>query len=798
MVRILQPAGFSRRPLVQIGLIEGVKEVILLCSPESMTDQEFVRLSNIARNLGSEAVYKRETIPVIGEAGSVQKILENLTSFKMSLPKMETFISTTGSTLKFGNCLLYLFPECETLTMNRKDSTYWNSSGITGKMTQIEEDIRWRLLSLTHEVKNGKHHIYDGEHLIAEPSKVSWKGETLSLEWENMEKLDASLNGKNIARQMGLLCRINSDDRYEFTVVQPRFFWFDRYPIGTKRPVQANEFFKPVSNEFFSTLAMPEFPYGKAKSDATCLHIIVNTKDITPTAESINLHKPDHVVLWFLNSEQNDQERLENEGKVAFLISYLTGGLIENLKTIPGMKSNDFLKANPPPNLKTQFHLIEFKNLSGTLHLPPSLPKTKDVLVELNSGFLGLQHKMLNHLTKSGIQFQRWYTDINSYSSTQIIEQENRKNNNERNGSTLLLRKRIPTAGTVISTDKEYLEKLGVALPLLLSSKSRNLSHRTTKGQQDNLFRLREGVNGDPQGNFVKVKAFPDKSPYVFKINLGIANEEEKEFVEFGKKNSKKGGDDSSFFGLWLEQLAAHVIHYYWNSYFTVIGLNSQPLTGVAELLGTNDDIDIYSVSDYGVVIGEAKALIDPSPAELRPVIGQLMGEVAVFGSRKGQIPMIVLACESEKYDNLAKENNIVICSWWELQYPERILHRLATGKRTQEEIDEKRLEARKLAEEEEERRGLFHGEIELDQIVLTGGSESSCSILNVEELENIVIGISKTKFNLIFSKEKNRKEWAGYRIRVIGKDSSEIPNDFEFDGNVSAFLLNCKAIFNR
>jgi hypothetical protein len=80
MLRIIQPAGFSKAPLVRIGLLEDVEEVILLCSPESMNDEEFERIQSVAKELGSKAKYTREIIPIIGVA--VPEILKRLTLIK--------------------------------------------------------------------------------------------------------------------------------------------------------------------------------------------------------------------------------------------------------------------------------------------------------------------------------------------------------------------------------------------------------------------------------------------------------------------------------------------------------------------------------------------------------------------------------------------------------------------------------------------------------------------------------------------------------------------------------------------
>jgi hypothetical protein len=144
------------------------------------------------------------------------------------------------------------------------------------------------------------------------------------------------------------------------------------------------------------------------------------------------------------------------------------------------------------------------------------------------------------------------------------------------------------------------------------------------------------------------------------------------------------------------------MIHVFWNSIFSVIGFKSRLISGI-QTLGGEDEIDIISVTaDGSVVIGETKAI-----AGIRidnALIGQLSGEVSVLGKRGGTIPMIVLASDSQKWDSLAKEKNIIICSWWELQYPERIMHRFKTGKRSEEELAEiADLNAKSAAADKEE-----------------------------------------------------------------------------------------------
>ena len=55
MYRVIQPAGFSLGPLVQIGLINEIDEVILISSPASLSESEFLRVKETAKKLGSKA-----------------------------------------------------------------------------------------------------------------------------------------------------------------------------------------------------------------------------------------------------------------------------------------------------------------------------------------------------------------------------------------------------------------------------------------------------------------------------------------------------------------------------------------------------------------------------------------------------------------------------------------------------------------------------------------------------------------------------------------------------------------------
>jgi hypothetical protein len=832
MVRIIQPTGFTWAGLVRIGLLEDVEEVILLCSPETMTDEKFDRVKSIAKELGSKAEYTRITFPVIG--ATIQELLADLSVFKESLNEKETLISTTGSTLLFRGCLLHAFPKCETLTMDWKNSTYFLSRGVTKKLEPLTDGVIWKLFELKHVEKGKTHEIYHGGELVATPSDVELQGEKIHLSWRGSKS-----STHQTAKEMGVLCRLNSEDRYVFSVTQDKFVDHDRFPIDTKRNIDPSRggFFKPVENEFFSNVSLPDFPHGSAKSNISCLHIIVNINDITPTALSIMLHEPSHVVLWVLNPSKNKQRTLEIEGKIAWLIYYLNGDIAGHLDYLKEMNSN-FIKSNPLPNMDIEFHLMEIQSLDDTLPILPEMPKVGGTFVELNSGFTGFQDIMMKTLTKANVDYQKWYTDPYKFESYRISEQINIKKKPFPNLSRMLLRKRVPTKGVFLSQDEKFLHQLRIALACILENRHPN----------NELIGPRPGNFSDDEENNITVvsKGFKPpngklKHPSYFEISVN-------------QDRILALGEEGKQIGIWLEDLAAHMIHLYWKSDYSMTGIHSHLLTGDFRL-GTEDDIDIYCITDYGVVIGEAKSIINLQEHQLHKYIGQLMGEVAVLGHRHGQIPILVIASDSYKFDDIAYKHKVVICSWWELQYPKRIVHRLKTGKRTEEEITEKKEKkaiekakkaAKKAANEEKRRAGViekakkaaenaanseksiveaiqkgrekifqekklkeeegiafmerntvFSDRILLEDVEKIDGTKNSFFLLNVDKLKNKPISIGASKWKIFFDEKKNRGTWTGYNITVVTKSGAEYSN-VDIEDDVAAYLLHCEIIKNE
>ena len=165
MVRIIQPAGFSKAPLVRIGLLEDVEEVILLCSPESMNDEEFERIQSVAKELGSKATYTREIIRVVNTP--IKEIINELITFRNTLEEKETFISITGSTNLLVHCMLHTFPGYGTISMNVSQSTYSLSTGVTSEMQPFPEERIWSLYGLKIEKSNGRINILSNGKIIA-------------------------------------------------------------------------------------------------------------------------------------------------------------------------------------------------------------------------------------------------------------------------------------------------------------------------------------------------------------------------------------------------------------------------------------------------------------------------------------------------------------------------------------------------------------------------------------------------------------------------------------------------------
>jgi hypothetical protein len=825
MVRVIQPAGFTRLNLLHIALNDDFDEVVFLCSPESMNELEYERIVLMAKELGSKAVFSRHELPVIGEDATVSDIIENLKSLKDGLSEAETLISTTGGTLKLGACLNYIFSECETISMH--EQMYIYSNGNTKAMKKLPEDIAWKLLGLRHEIENQGHKLYHMDELIAKPSNVELKKGKLHLKWENNasrvkkkskkgKHVPASERAKDISREMGQLTRINSEHRYEFTVPFAKFIDYDRYPINTNRTVQPTKFFKQISNEFFSMIPMPAFPLGEASEDKLCLHIIFNTSDITPTVEAILSHQPDHVVLWYLEDTQDEAKIQEYGGKMAFLTSFIHGELVENLNHFKRLRQSSLLNKNPLQKMRVKFDLAKLSNLEDVSSVS-DFPKVQRTIFETNSGFIGFQDKIVRHLQQNHIQFERWHTDLISCNTSiiSIHSHESRKIDRDV-ARSLLLRKRIPTTGYEINTKPEYTNQLSIVLKALLSSK---------KLDSDGIWRLSKGEY-DVNGNKVRIetpkfdRARRTIYPYEFEIYLNGNH-----FLKLGEAKTGKPLADTNTLGLWLEELVAHMIHIFWKSNYTIIGLNSLPFTGDPTEEGTNDDIDVYALTNHGEVVSEVKAIRGTEPEELIPHIGQLYGELSVVGSRRGQVPILTLGADTEHLDAFAKSMNIVITNWWELEYPDHILHRLRTGERSDGELklaekvklaDNLRIAkevaaaaAKRKAEEEAEAKKqsndnvvdleaedvLFAGEISPEQIHAYPGSEFACTISGVAELEGEVISISRTRFKKFFYPNFINPNTVGYQITVSRKKPKSLSKSKKLVNESKAYMDEVKDI---
>jgi|GEM_PF-4680961 len=809
MVRIIQPGGFSRTNLVRIGLVPHVDEVVVISSPESMTQDELNRIQQAAIDLGSKATYTLHTMPVVGEP--VPQMLANLSRIKSSLTDKETWVSTNGSTNKFVACLFVAFPDHPTITMNRSDDSYFLSDGTTRPLTPLPLDLNWQLLGLRHEQKGKNHHLYSGESKVASPSNVSMRGDKLHLEWKMPTSTGKTKSDKvkMISAEIGRLCRLNSEEIYVITIPQRDFKHLDRFPIGTRRLIRLRHD-SPLyyTNEFFSSYwnigsAKPKiaFPIGKQKNNEKCLHIVVNAHDITPTVNAILAHKPCHVVLWKLNVAGTEQQN-ELDGKTAFLASYLSGNLLQTLDDL-GLKfkgkmiskSRLFLD-HPPPKMDSKFHLVELEKLSDeNVNLPPEVLACDQTLFDHNSGFPGLHHKILSHLEKHDIKIERWITEVDSLKSIKISEASEVIKQPSMNLSSLLLRKHFPFAGQIISDSNQRMASIAEILAVILENSIPN---------ENKKWRIIEGK-------------FVSKS----NENVSIAVENGVRFkIKYKNEEPWILGDlDESKKGQWLEDLAAYMIHHFWQSEYSIFSLKTLPLKGNFTT-GEENEIDHYAITKHGIVIGETKAVsVRLFNNDLRATLGQLMGEIAVFGHRRGQIPLIIIDHLSDEYDDFSIENGVVVCSWWELQYPGRIVHRFRHGIRTDEDKadirkrreieaqltpkgEENKKESQKSLENDgrgrqkrKKRKTLFKGFVKKSQISFVEGTERACLISELDVLEGKTIAIAGTKRKILLHGIERNQDCSGFDIEIRDEIPDSLKQREDFFKPSSVYMLRCHPI---
>ena len=843
MVRIIQPGGFSRTNLVRVGLIPHVEEVVVISSPESMTQDELNRIQQAAMDLGSKATYTMHTMPVVGEDVTVSQMLADVSHIKSSLSDNETWISTTGSTNKHVACILASFPDHPTITMNRSADSYYLSDGTTRPLTKLPDELNWQLLGLRHEQENGNHHLFHGDTLIASPDMAYMNGDKLVLKWdmptEDQPNKEQTKVVKQISAQIGRLCRLNAEGVYDITIPQSKFHTRDRFPIGTRRPVRLKDDSPLIhKNEMFSVFPEAGFPFGTQQKNTTCLHIVVNAGDITPTACAILAHKPSHVVLWKLNSG-NVNQQTELNGKTAYLVSYLSGYLLETLDIMfPNEKGKkrivpsefDIFANNPIPQIDSKFHLIDLNRLSDTkIELPEEVLNAERTLFDHNSGFPGLHHKILTILKRNNLDVERWITDVNPLRSYQISKPDKIIKPPQLNLSVFLLRKFLPESGVIISDKGKIMANIPDILEVMIDNAR---VKKSSIGKPVQRWRINTGKFESKRGEEIIIHSKDDQ---VF----NISNKKGDSLV-IGRSGRSNAGN-------WLEDLAGYIIHHYWVSEHSIIGLKANPILGNFKL-GSTREVDNYAMTKYGVVIGEAKAVsVHSFESEKEEITGQLMGVVSLFGHRRGQIPLVIIDHPSDGYDDFSVENGVVVCSWWELQYPDRILHRFRHGTRTEEDkadiqkrreigakliatskentkkgqkntgnIEERREIEAKLTPtcKENTKEGqnstksggrgkkkrkkvkpVFKGFVQKNQISFVEGTERACVISKLDVLEGKTIAIAGTKRKILVQGIEKSQDCIGFNIEILDKIPDSLREREDFFKHASVYMLRCHPI---
>lgn len=842
MVRIIQPAGFSKAPLVRIGLLEDVEEVILLCSPESMNDEEFERIQSVAKELGSKATYTREIIRVLNTP--VKHMINDLISFRNSLAEKETFISITGSTNLLVHCMLYTFPDYKTISMNVSQSTYSLSTGVTSEMQPFPDERIWSLYGLKIEKQNGRINVLSNGKIIAKPMNVSIERGKLSIEWK-WTKDTAKI--KQISGEMGRLCRINSEDTYNFKVHPSNVerTVVDRYPMNVDRSIKKPGLDIPeLSDNLFERLSLPDFSLDLHHNEGDCLHVILNKGDLIPTAFSIMLHEPKRVVLWILEEDKPENLSSVTQGRIDLLTSFISGKIDTKFEA---WMSTPLLESFSRPNLNIDFQLMCIQSLQQEITSLPTIAFTENSILDVTSGFPAFHEKICSTLKMHNLHYSKWYTNSTLFRADEISLNGNSLVKEYPNYSYWILRKRIPRSVAILSQDKNDIQNFKTVLSCFLKNKVIHPNGQVTPPY---------GVFVNEEGTSIEITK-PEEIDRSFPIwwDVYVKSKE-------GFHCSFDPGPDNNA-GTWLETLGAQMIHTFWKSRHSAVGFQSRPISGMLEL-GSIDEIDIHCIAEEGILIGEAKAYVEftyggkkvvplandpvtdiaysqlktvqgkkekfivtpegekkrfPINSDLEFIIGQIMGEVAVLGNRRGQIPILIISIDSSPFDEIAQMNRIIICSWWELQYPERILHRYYNGERNDDDKAELKVFQRRIQnvkeewhealkevkkkekQEAKEKTYLFTGTLSLEQFdLIDDGHENCIYITGVEELKNVVIAIARTKFRRLFGRETKKQQEReiakGYDIGVVY--ISEKPKNVATAENATAYLLNCNPILQE
>ena len=336
------------------------------------------------------------------------------------------------------------------------------------------------------------------------------------------------------------------ENAYKFIIPRSKFVGEDRFPMTTERPVSLKSGSSLIhKNEFFSTYPYPAFPIGVLKKNDTCLHVIVNADDITPTMYSALSHSPDQIVLWFLNSNKEIQNQLKMRGKIGMLTSYLRGDLLENLASISSdikkqIKKSKVISGQKIPKLNSKIHLIELDSLEQVIpNLDPEILNAKQTIFDNNSGFPGLQDKIVRFLSSCGLEVKRWCSDVLFFSKQKNRSQVRRQHETgyQPNLTQFLLRKHIPLSGKTLPSTGAPKELMNKLCPILLENRVKN---------RDEKWKPRDGEFKTKEGDSVIVKSLKSQ-----KIRTKfIASTPNGDSVEFG---SIEGPHTS---GQWLEDLA--------------------------------------------------------------------------------------------------------------------------------------------------------------------------------------------------------------------------------------------------
>ncbi|MDP6741982.1 MAG: hypothetical protein QF544_02835 [Candidatus Thalassarchaeaceae archaeon] len=684
-MRVIQPVGLTKAPLLRAGLIDEVDEVLLIGSSDVVTDDDLANFERLSTVLGSPCRFFRHDISALGSGSELLDKMGKISSLPFN---GDTWLSLRGGTNLLCGCLNIKFPNLTKLSIHPREDTFSLSNGNSGKVQILTEGVQYSLMNI--ELRNddeGNHQIFSSSGiLIAEPKEASYDDRgKLKLSWwpEN------TAQNKLLGCQIGSLFNLNSRTLYDVSVTYRTMDTrLSRLPSEVQLGVGHHKAIAKRKLGWFQNFTMPEFPTDKENgSEKKLLHVILNKGDIRSTIHAIIAHEPDHVVLWVLPESEKTELTKEQMGQLRILVGYFSGEISDIMheylqSSVDNHNPKKPNKGLPEFSLDCMFHLAQLNDIKSDYTGKRTWPNCTETRFDILPGFTEFQQSIIRNITMMGDLPNIWYTDTVAGTLECLSPSSDVQKYSPPSPQHL-----FPVMGTTLRSESLVQtnddENIKIALDTIIENYEIISEYRLRREDESKLEILSIEVKG---GEFM--------SDHGLNVNVEVIKEDvisitipENDFeTTFGKPRKSKPRD-----GTWVEDLSAHIIDKSWPSSRTFNAIKGDVNIGEGGT-GKGYDIDILATTSYGTLLGECKITgfmafdetlgrHDYSPEKFEECIGQLLGSVGLVGFRRDIIPLLVISkLVPEEWYRIAHCRGVVLCDWTELNNPELILDRWRNG----------------------------------------------------------------------------------------------------------------------